>query len=57
MAAQELSYQIDSSSKSLRNPDSPKKKDTVIAEIMEDLIAEKKDVGRFERCLGAACPA
>ena len=30
-----------------------KKKDAVIAEIMEELIAEQKDVGRSERCLGA----
>lgn len=34
-----------------------KKKDMVIAEIMEDLIAEKKDLGAVERCLGAAGPA
>lgn len=31
-----------------------KKKDNVIAEIMEDLINEKKDLGGFERCLGTA---
>ena len=29
-----------------------KKKDHVIAEIMEDLIAEKKEMGHFEQCLG-----
>ena len=27
----------------------------MIAEIMEDLINEKKDLGGFERCLGAFC--
>ena len=31
-----------------------KKKDNVIAEIMEDLINEKKDLGGFERCLDTA---
>ena len=33
------------------------KKDTVIAQIMEDLIAEKNGGGGFERCLGTAGPA
>ena len=31
-----------------------KKKDNVIAEIMEDLINEKKDLGSFDRCWGTA---